>query len=110
MAMPPYPILCYTPGCNQLASFKIAARWSDGLTSELKTYGLCCADCLKSWYQRARQRHGACRRAPGETLEAPGIYQMERGQRDQRLQRLPEMEHALVESRDREGAPDLTAS
>ena len=26
MPMPPYPIYCYTPGCKNLASYKIAGR------------------------------------------------------------------------------------
>src|SRR5262245_751328 len=96
MPMPAYSILCYTPGCNQLATFKIAARWSDGVTAELKTYGLCCADCLKAWFERARQRQAACRLTPGESLDPPGIYQMESGQRDQRLIRLENLERELA--------------
>jgi hypothetical protein len=90
--MSPYPVLCYTPGCGRPAVYKIAARWSDGITGELKTYSLCCADCLPDSFRRAIQKHGACRRAPGETLEAPGIFRLERGARDQQLQRLTELE------------------
>jgi len=92
MPMPPYPILCYTPGCGQLAEYKIAARWSDGLTGELKTYALTCAGCLKEWLRRSRQKQATCRLAAGETLDTPGVYHMARGQRDQELQRAPEME------------------
>src|SRR4051812_31220789 len=95
MPMPSYPIRCYTSSCNQLACYKIAARWSDGVTGELKTYGVCCSECLEDWYKRARERRAACRLAPGETLEEPGIYQLEHGQRDQRLKRLPKLERDL---------------
>jgi hypothetical protein len=98
MPMPPYPVLCYTPGCAQPAAYKIAARWSDGITSELKTYGLTCASCLPDWYRRARERRGACRLAPGETLDAPAIFRLERGQRDQQLQRLTDLEKQLAET------------
>jgi hypothetical protein len=42
MAMPPYPIYCSGKGCKNQAEYKIAARWSDGVVSELKTYALCC--------------------------------------------------------------------
>ena len=35
--------------------------------------------------------------APGEVLEPPGIYRMQRGQRDVRLERLPELETSLAE-------------
>ena len=38
MPMPPYPIYCYRKGCGKPAEFKIAGRWSDGATNELKTY------------------------------------------------------------------------
>jgi hypothetical protein len=92
MPMPPYPILCFTPGCGQRALYKIAARWSDGVTGELKTYALTCAKCLPEWLQKSRNKQAACRLAPGETLETPGAYHMARGHRDQELQRLPDLE------------------
>jgi hypothetical protein len=97
MPMPPYPVLCYRRGCGRPALYKIAARWSDGLTEELKTYALSCADCLPDWYRRSRAKQAACRLAPGEILEPPGIYSLERGRRDSRLQRLPELEQQLAD-------------
>jgi len=93
--MPSYPIYCYTPGCKNLAAYKIAGQWSDGMQSELKTYGLCCEDCLAEWYKKGLEKQKACLPAPGETLEAPGIYHMEHGQRDRKLQRLEKMEKEL---------------
>jgi hypothetical protein len=96
MPMPSYPIYCTTKGCKNLAAYKIAGRWSDGLQSELKTYCLCCADCLSDWFQKARAKQKACQPAPGEVLATPGIYHLERGQRDQRLQRLEELEKDLA--------------
>lgn len=96
MPMPPYPLYCYTKDCKNLAAYKIAARWSDGVRSELKTYGLCCPDCLPYWYRRALEKKGSCQQAPGETLEDPGIYQVERGVRDQQLKRLEEVEKQLT--------------
>jgi len=92
MPMPPYPILCYQPGCGKPAAYKIAARWSDGITEELKTYGLTCAECLAEWYGRSREKQAACRRAPGEILEPPGIYEVGRGLRDRQLQRRVDLE------------------
>lgn len=94
--MPPYQVYCYTPGCKNPAVYKIAARWSDGVVGELKTYGLCCADCLPAWYAKACAKQKACRLAPLETLEPPGIYRHERGQRDQALERLTELEMQLA--------------
>jgi hypothetical protein len=95
MPMPSYAVLCYTPGCVQPAAYKIAARWSDGVTRELKTYGLACDGCLPAWFRQAQERHAACRRAPGESLDVPGIYRITHGERDQRLERLTEMEKEL---------------
>jgi hypothetical protein len=92
MPMPPYPVLCYTPGCGQPAVFKIAARWSDGATEELKTYALTCPTCLESWLQRSRQKQAACRLAAGEILEPPGVWEMVRGARDRHLTRRPDLE------------------
>jgi hypothetical protein len=95
MPMPPYPILCYAPICGKLARYKIAARWSDGVTGELKTYALTCPDCLDSLYARSLAKHKACRLAPGETLERPGIYEIARGQRDRELKRRTDLEESM---------------
>jgi hypothetical protein len=94
--MPPFPVLCYTKGCGKTAQYKIAARWSDGVTSELKTYALSCADCLALWFQSSKGKQAACRRAPRETLEAPGIYDLERGKRDRTLHRRTDLEAQFV--------------
>ncbi len=92
MPMPPYPVPCYHPGCPNLAVYKIAASWSDGLTQELKTYALCCAACLKELYQLSCRKQAACRLAPNEKLARPGIFEVVRGQRDQQLARVSDLE------------------
>ena len=97
MPMPPYPILCYRNGCDKPAVYKIAASWSDGITSELKTYALTCADCLPDMFHQSRQRQKACRTAPGEKLESPSIFRMVGGQRDRELERLPALEERLIQ-------------
>ena len=96
MPMPPYQVYCYTKGCKNPAVYKIAARWSDGVVGELKTYGLCCEQCLPNWFRRGLERQQACHLTPGETLEIPGIYLLQRGHRDQTLQRLVELEAQLT--------------
>jgi hypothetical protein len=96
MPMPPYPIHCYTRGCPNLAVYKIAAEWSDGLTAELKTYALSCPACLADWFGAARAKQAACRLVRGEVLTAPGVYLLARGQHDQALQRLPDLEQELL--------------
>jgi hypothetical protein len=97
MPMPPYQVFCYTKGCKNPAEYKIAARWSDGVVSELKTYALCCEDCLPNWLQGGRDRQKACRLTPGETLEVPGIYRLQHGKRDQALQRLSDLEEKILQ-------------
>ena len=96
MPLSSYPVLCYRPGCGKVAAYKIAARWSDGITRELRTYALSCPGCLAEWFRRARKKQAACRLAPHETLEPPGIYLLERGERDRELRRLPELEQQVL--------------
>jgi hypothetical protein len=96
MPMPPYQVWCSSHDCKNSAEYKIAARWSDGVVGELKTYGLCCAEHLRDWFRIAREKQKACRLAPGETLEPPGIYHLRRGQRDQALERLTDLEQQFA--------------
>ena len=79
-----------------MANFKIAARWSDGLVEELKTYGLCCEGCLPAEFRKSCEKQKACRLTQNETLETPGIYRLERGERDRKLTRLPDLEKQLA--------------
>lgn len=88
----PYQVLCYEPGCTCPAEFKIAARWSDGLTSELKTYGLTCAEHLQAWFHRALAQQAACPLVDEEILETPGIYRLVAQQTDKELKRLLDLE------------------
>jgi hypothetical protein len=105
MPMPNYPVACSCPGCAQVAIYKIAARWSDGVTQELKTYALTCADCLPAAFGRSRGKQLACRRAPGEVLEVPGIYELARGKRDQQLGRREDLERQLSAAPAQDGLP-----
>lgn len=93
--MPSYPVTCTQAGCTRPAVYKIAARWSDGTTEELKTYALCCAECLRQAYAHGCAKQAACRTARGETLESPGVYELARGRRDQELQRCGDLEKEL---------------
>lgn len=97
-----YPILCYGNDCPRDAVYKIASRWSDGVTGELKTYSLCCAECLPDHFRISRMKQAACRLASGETLESPGIYLIRRGAHDYELRRLSDLESQFRSS------PDLT--
>jgi hypothetical protein len=90
--MPAYVVRCYAKCCAREAQFKIAARWSDGVTSELKTYFLSCPDCLPTLYPEACVKKAACRLAQGETLGEPQVFEMIRGKRDRELVRRAELE------------------
>lgn len=90
-----YPLPCQHADCPRPAVYKIAARWSDGLTSELKTYALSCDTHLAELLAESRRRRQRTRTLPGELLEPPGIYQLTPGGRDRDLQRLEEVEEAL---------------
>lgn len=90
--LPPYPVLCHTPGCSRPAAFKIGAAWSDGITRELKTYSLCCAACLPTELTSARTRRERCRQAPGETLGPACVFELRASARDRDLVRREELE------------------
>ena len=92
MPMPPYVVSCTARGCTTPATFKVAARWSDGATHELKTYALVCPACLPKELAAARVRGAACRLAPGESLEPPVVYELSRGGRDAELVRRKDLE------------------
>jgi hypothetical protein len=81
-------VLCSTPGCLEPASYKIAAPWSDGSFSELKTYGHACSEHLGQVFRHAEERREHYHPSPGETIEEIGIYRYEQGKRDRLLQRL----------------------
>ena len=95
--MPSYEVRCTRPDCLRPAVYKIAARWSDGLTGELKTYALSCPACLANWFRTSREKQAACHTAPGEVLEPPGVYHLERGQHDQQLRRAEDEQRRLSE-------------
>ena len=86
--MPATIVKCSIPGCEEPATYKIAAPWSDGSFSELKTYGHACSDHLGVVFRDAEERREGYQPAPGETIEEIGIYRYEQGKRDRQLQRL----------------------
>jgi hypothetical protein len=90
-----YLILCTRKGCKHRATYKIAARWSDGTTEELKTYALCCADCLSEMFRLSIAKQKSCRTARNEALEGPGIYLLSPGRRGCDLQRRHDLEREL---------------
>jgi len=83
-----HEVHCSVEGCADPASYKIAARWSDGSFAELKTYGFACSEHLGRVFQEAERRQSGYRTAANESLEELAIYRYEPGKRDRQLQRL----------------------
>lgn len=90
-----YQVVCTARGCHSPAAYKVAARWTDGITEELKTYDLTCEDCLAAAYRQSLLKQKSCRLTAGEVLELPGIYELERGRRDGQLRRRVDLEAGL---------------
>lgn len=86
--MPITVVRCSVTGCAEGATYKIAAAWSDGQFSELKTYGHACPDHIGQIFREAEQRKAEYELAAGESLEEIAIYRFEPGKRDRQLQRL----------------------
>ncbi len=86
--MPTTVVCCSMPRCDEPASYKIAAPWSDGRFVELKTYAHACTDHLGPVFRDSEGRRQAFVSTPGETTEELGIYRFEQGKRDRQLQRL----------------------
>ena len=81
-------VRCSLHGCQERASYKVAAMWSGGSLSELKTYGFACSDHLGPVFRDAERRQMDYEPAPGEAVEEIAIYRFEQGKRDRQLQRL----------------------
>lgn len=73
------PIVCSTPGCGDLAEYKIAAAWSAGKFSELKTYGISCPAHFASTFQAARARRKDHPPSEEEAQGELGSYRFEKG-------------------------------
>lgn len=95
MTLRPYVVRCTFDGCSEPARFKVAAHWSDGSTHELKTYGLACLEHVAAIFFRAQVSRSHCRLTDGESLEAPGIYVLQREARGRELIRASELESTI---------------
>ncbi|MSR53332.1 MAG: hypothetical protein EXS09_08580 [Gemmataceae bacterium] len=90
--MPSYPVKCTSQDCPHEAAFKIASRWSDGVTHELKTYFLACEACGSELFAKALEKKAACRLTANESLGDPEVFELTRGHRDRQLVRRQELE------------------
>ena len=94
LTMPPYPLACH--GCGKPALFKIASRWSDGFTAELKTYGLVCEACLPATFVDARLRQQRCRLTHDEQLFPPQVFRILGDYPSRELRHEPGLEAAAL--------------
>lgn len=83
---------CGAPACENAAEYKIAAPWSTGKLSELKSYGLACEGHISSAFRDARRRAKIHAFSPEEKVGEIGIYAYERGKHDRELVRRKELE------------------
>ncbi len=83
-----HAVLCSHSCCFEPAAYKVAARWSDGSFSELKTYGFACSQHLGDVFQDAEDRRPDYALGPSEVIEEIAIYRFEPGRRDRQLERL----------------------
>jgi hypothetical protein len=85
---------CTAAGCTEPAIYKIAATWSDGVSRELKNYGLACKLHGRSQLERARRRHLDLELAEGESVGPVELYLLEAGRRDAELSRVSDAPEA----------------
>ena len=87
-----HSVVCSHPSCSEPAGYKVAALWSDGPFSELKTSGFACSRHLATVFQEAEGRRLDYPLGPGEASEEIAIYRFEVGMRERRAQRLRGLE------------------
>lgn len=78
-------VRCSEPGCEEPATYKIAAPWSDGRFWELKTYGFACAAHLREILRQAETRWLDYEPVPGESVGDVAIYEYKVGRKDRDL-------------------------
>ena len=88
-------VRCSWHDCEEPAVYKIAAPWSDGRFSELKTYGFACVDHLKDVLRGAEARWLDYEPVKGEVVQDIAIYRYEAGKSDRQLQRDEDIEDSL---------------
>lgn len=80
--MPPTftkPVHCGSPGCQELAEYKVAAPWSVGRFSELKTYGLACEAHYATAFKEAMRRRKVHPPSQEELQGDMAVYRFEKG-------------------------------
>lgn len=79
-------VTCGAPGCGGLAEYKIAAPWSAGRFSELKTYGLACEQHYTQAYRDALRRRKIHPPSAEEVQGEITVFKFEKGKPAARLE------------------------
>jgi hypothetical protein len=91
-----YTIYCSHPEFSRApAKYKLAAEWTGGGYSELKTYGFANDECIEKVYRDARTRLGRFRPGEGESVGELRIYVLDASRHDYELDRATELEKRL---------------
>lgn len=80
---------------NRPATYKLAAEWSGGGYTELKTYGFADDECLERVYFAAKRRSEKIDLTEGEKLGELRVFRLEKNRHDYELERLVELEESL---------------
>jgi hypothetical protein len=86
------PVKCGASGCGELAEYKIAAPWSAGRFSELKTYGLACEGHYTQTYREAMARRKVHPPSKEELQGEMSVYRFEKGKSSTKLEPVPNPE------------------
>lgn len=74
------------------AKYKIAAEWTDGGYTELKTYGFADDECIDRVVRAAMQRMAKVSLSEGEMVSELHIYLLDSSRHDYELTRVAELE------------------
>lgn len=80
---------CHVVGCQSGPRYKLAAPWTNGASSELKSYGLTCEEHLPERLARARASRAGLVLGEGEYVGEVAVYRFEPGRRDADLATVP---------------------
>lgn len=88
-----FTVRCSDPqASDRPATYKIAAEWTGGELTELKTFGFADDECLPRVFRAAQERAGRIICADGERIGEMRIYHLNVGMHDYELRRALELE------------------
>ena len=91
-----FAVCCSDPQCaDQPADYKVAAEWTGGGVTELKTFGFANDECLDRVMEAAILRARGIRLDVGESIGAMCIYRLDSSRHDYELERATDLEESL---------------